>query len=163
MNPIGKWLGLLCALGVASPLFGQPGPLTITSGSPLPNATLQVAYNQTLTATGGFPPYNWSLNPDLGTIAPGLSVSPNGAVTGTPTAAGTYTFGIDVHDQRQQSSTKRFSLTVQVPPLMITNGSPLPTGTVAVAYSYVMNATGGAPPYTWGLASGNLPAGLSLS
>src|SRR5580704_18736780 len=100
MNPVVKWLRLICVLSVAAPLFCQPGPLTITSGSPLPNATLQSPYNTTLTATGGFPPYIWSFNADLGATPPGLSISSSGTISGTPTTAGTYTFGVDIRDSQ---------------------------------------------------------------
>jgi len=41
--------------------------------------------------------------------------------------------------------------------------SSLPNGTVGVAYSQTLAATGGMAPYTWALASGTLPAGLRLS
>lgn len=41
--------------------------------------------------------------------------------------------------------------------------SGLSSGTVGQAYSAALNATGGAPPYTWSLTGNALPAGLSLS
>jgi hypothetical protein len=44
----------------------------------------------------------------------------------------------------------------------ITSTSPLPAATVAAAYSYTLQATGGSPPYVWQLVS-SLPAGLVLS
>ena len=47
-------------------------------------------------------------------------------------------------------------------PLSITTSS-LPNGTVGVAYSQTLVATGGTTPYTWTITSGTLPAGLSLS
>ena len=40
---------------------------------------------------------------------------------------------------------------------------PLPNGTVGTAYSYTLTAVGGKPPYTFLIASGSLPAGLSLN
>jgi hypothetical protein len=46
-------------------------------------------------------------------------------------------------------------------PLAITTSS-LPSGTVGTAYSQTLAATGGKAPRTWSLASGTLPAGLSL-
>ena len=48
------------------------------------------------------------------------------------------------------------------PPLEITTTS-LPDGTVGVAYSKTLAATGGTTPYTWFPVSGSLPGGLSLS
>jgi hypothetical protein len=47
-------------------------------------------------------------------------------------------------------------------PVSITNSS-LPTATVGVAYSATLTATGATVPYAWTLASGTLPAGLTLS
>jgi hypothetical protein len=39
----------------------------------------------------------------------------------------------------------------------------LPDGTITSAYSTSLSATGGVLPYAWGLASGQLPAGLGLT
>jgi hypothetical protein len=39
----------------------------------------------------------------------------------------------------------------------------LPNGNIGVAYSQTLSATGGTTPYTWTIASGTLPKGLSLS
>ena len=38
----------------------------------------------------------------------------------------------------------------------------LPNGNIGKAYSQALSATGGTTPYTWAIASGTLPAGLSL-
>jgi len=47
-------------------------------------------------------------------------------------------------------------------PLAVTTTS-LPGGQVGAAYSQTLAAAGGTAPYTWSVASGSLPAGLSLS
>ena len=47
-------------------------------------------------------------------------------------------------------------------PLVITTNS-LANGTVNVAYAATLVASGGTAPYTWSLASGVLPAGLTLN
>ncbi|MGH3132923.1 MAG: putative Ig domain-containing protein, partial [Gaiellaceae bacterium] len=146
--------------------FGAPPPPppapTITTAS-LPDATVGVAYSETLQATGGTPPYTWSL--DSGVLPAGLSLDAStGAITGTPTAAGTSPFTALVTDNAAQSDTQALSITVDpapvVPPTITTTS--LPDGTVDVAYSETLQATGGTPPYTWSLDSGALPAGLTL-
>ena len=56
----------------------------------LQNATVGTAYSQTLAAAGGTP-ITWSVS--SGTLPDGLSLNPNtGAITGTPTTAGTFNF-----------------------------------------------------------------------
>ncbi len=47
-------------------------------------------------------------------------------------------------------------------PLSVSTSS-LPQGQVGANYSTPLAATGGAPPYHWALASGALPAGLTLA
>src|SRR5262249_23921238 len=42
--------------------------LTITTNSPLANGTVGGAYNQTLTGTGGTPPYKWSIVSGSGSL-----------------------------------------------------------------------------------------------
>jgi Putative Ig domain len=50
------------------------------------------------------------------------------------------------------------------PPAALTiSTSSLPTGQAGVAYSAVLAAAGGTPPYMWSLTSGTLPTGLTLS
>ncbi len=53
-------------------------------------------------------------------------------------------------------------LTVQTPRLAITSTS-FPTGVVNTAYSATLTATGGTVPYTWSIARGSMPPGLTLN
>lgn len=50
-----------------------------------------------------------------------------------------------------------------ITPPSITNASPLPNGAVGVAYSENLTGTDGNPPYTFSIASGSLPNGLSMN
>ncbi|MEI6082680.1 MAG: putative Ig domain-containing protein [Verrucomicrobiota bacterium] len=137
-------------------------PPSITTTSPLPNGTVGWAYNQTLVVAGGIAPYTWGII--SGSLPAGLGlVTATGAITGTPTTVGTANFNVRVADSVGGSATNAFSLTVvPTPPLMITTTSPLPDGAPNASYNLTLAATGGITPYTWGIASGSLPAGLGL-
>jgi hypothetical protein len=85
-------------------------PLQVTTTS-LSNGTTNVPYNsQQLTASGGQPPYNWSLASGL--LPPGLSLSTNGVISGTPTAAGTSNFVVRVKDSLSETATQTLSIVV---------------------------------------------------
>jgi hypothetical protein len=70
---------------------------------------------------------------------------------------------VRVLDSANYSITKSFSLTVPVPPLVVTTSTPMVEGKLADTYSQALTASGGVPSYSWTLASGALPTGLSLS
>jgi hypothetical protein len=137
-------------------------PLKITTTSPLPAAKVGVAYSKSLAATGGTAPYSWSLS--AGTLPAGLSLSSAGVISGTPTTKGTSNFTARVSDASNpaQSTTTALSLTVAVP-LKVATAATMPGAKVGVAYSASLAAKGGTPPYSWSLAAGTLPAGLTLS
>jgi large repetitive protein len=137
----------------------NPAALGITTSS-LPAGTVGVAYSQALGASGGSPPYSWSVA--SGALPAGLSLAPGGTISGTPGSAGPSSFTVRVTDSTSASATAALSLTINPPALGITTSS-LPAGTVGVAYSQALGASGGSPPYSWAVASGALPAGLSLA
>jgi len=75
----------------------------------LPDGSLNVAYTAQLSAIGGAEPYVWSVG--AGALPPGLSVADSGAVSGTPTAPGTFAFNAEVTGGGQ-SSVRPMSITV---------------------------------------------------
>jgi hypothetical protein len=135
--------------------------LAISSAS-LPGGTVNVLYSQSLTATGGFPPYRWSVI--SGAPPQSLSLSASGIVSGTPTTPGSFSFGVLVTDTSGAIATATASLTIQAAPLKITTQS-VPAGMIGVAYPIQqLAASGGVPPYTWALSNGSsLPPGLTFS
>jgi hypothetical protein len=132
---------------------------SITTTSPLAAGDVSIAYSKTFAVSGGTSPFTWSVS--TGTLPAGLTLSAAGVLSGTPTAAGTSSFTIKVTDAAGAAPTKTFSLTINAAPSITT--ASLPAGMVGVAYSQTLAGTGGTTPYTWSVASGALPAGLSLT
>ena len=126
----------------------NPSALAITTAS-LPEGQVGQNYNQTVTATGGMTPYTWSVS--AGTLPDGLNINAStGAISGTPSAAGTFPFTVQVADAGapQQSDTRALSITISVASLLITTNS-LPNITPGVDYGVYFQASGGIPPYSW--------------
>lgn len=157
----------------AGPLSATSGSLTIkvnlttapsiTTAS-LPGGTVGTAYNQTVSATVGLSPLTFTIS--AGALPGGLSIgATSGAITGTPTTAGTYTFTVKATDSSMptaQTATKQLSIVVATTFAITT--SSLPNGTVSTAYSQQLQAAGGTTPVTWSLQTGSsLPAGLAIS
>ena len=140
-----------------------PVELAITTTS-LPGGTVNETYEETLEAVGGTGEYTWSIV--SGNLSEGLSLSSAGVISGTPTAAGTSDFTVEVNDG-EANVTKALSIVVvaeAVPVALAITTTSLPGGTVNVTYNATtLEAVGGTENYTWSLSSGNLSAGLSLS
>jgi hypothetical protein len=151
---------------VSLPVVNAPPPapaaLTITSTS-IPAGMIGSAYSTLLQSSGGTAPYAWSIT--AGGLPNGLSFSATtGLISGTPTAVGVTNFTAAIADSSNPAQTKSVPLTLVIAatPLGITTSS-LPSGTIGATYTNLLQATGGTAPYTWSIASGSLPAGLSLA
>jgi len=142
--------------------YGSTGTLTIDTAS-LPDGNLGVAYSSYVHAWGGDKPYTWSIS--AGAMPAGWTLNAStGVISGTATQYGTFNFTVRCQDSDspQNSTTKAYTVNVTVLPLQITTAS-LPNGYINVAYSQTLQASGGAPPYTWSILSGSLPPGLTLN
>ena len=145
----------------------QEAPPTITPFI-LPNGTVNMAYPTIqLEATGGTPPYTWSVSSALpnglffNMLGPGI-------ISGTPLNASsgpaTYIFTVmDSTVPTGRSSTLTRSLAVNAA-LTIDAGSPsgppLPAGTVGQPYQALLAASGATGPgtYTWSIVGNLTPA-----
>jgi Putative Ig domain len=87
-------------------------PLRITTTS-LSEGSIGVAYNQPLIADGGAPGYTWSLNPGSNPLPAGLTLTPWGVITGTPTTTVTRTITVKVVDTSGAVMTKSLSLRIK--------------------------------------------------
>jgi hypothetical protein len=133
--------------------------------SSLPTANSFGSYSTQLSATSGVPPYNWGLDSSSAPLPSTLSIAANtGVISGTPSAAaGLYPLTFKVVDADGNSSTKTLTLTVADAPLSITTTLPLAPASLTKPYSLQLGASGGRGSYAWSLASGSLPAGLSMN
>ncbi len=157
-----------CGQAPAPYAFGQaikpatmPAPVTLTTGTPLPDGAVNCAYSVSLALAGGVGPYTWAVT--SGALPAGLSLNPaTGAITGTPTASGAAAFTVAATDSEWVSGSKGFSLTIQ-PALAVATASPLPPAIRWGVYSHALAASGGTSPYSWSLTAGALPSGLVMN
>lgn len=114
----------------------------------------------TLQAAGGTPPYAWSATG----MPPGLSVSPQGVVTGNNTAAGNFSLTVTVADSAGASASRSAGMRVY-PALTVSqpcaNLCQVEEGcTICGAFGSV---GGGLPPYHYTVLVDNRPVGMGLN
>src|SRR4029077_1287999 len=145
-------------------MLAPPAALTVVTTSPLSGGTAGSSYSSTVTASGGTTPYSWNITG----LPAGLSftsATPSATISGTTDDAGTFTVMATVTDSAATPATASatLSLTIAQATALMVSTTALPNGTVNVAYSQTLAATGGVTPYKFSLASGALPAGFSIS
>ncbi len=129
--------------------------------NPPPNGTKNVPYSHFFAVTGNpASAYTYS-----GNLPFGLSLSPSGHLSGTPTVAGNFQMTVTASNNVPPDATQTFTITIAQAPAMNTAptfiSNPPPNGTMNVPYSHFFAVTGNpASTYTY---TGNLPFGLSLS
>jgi Ice-binding-like/Putative Ig domain len=141
-------------------------PAIALSPAIVPAGTVGLPYSQLITASGGVAPYTFTVVG--GTLPAGLSLSASGLLAGTPSVAASSTFTVRAVDANSCPGTIPYTIVVSpaVPPgcPAITVTPPTaPGGTVGIAYSQLLAATGGAGPYSFSLTAGTPPAGLTLT
>jgi hypothetical protein len=135
---------------------------SITTTS-LPSATqTQTNYSQTLAATGGTPPYAWSIS--SGSLPTGLTLnSSTGVISGAVSSSATsQTFTATVTDADGIMASQSLTITVNVLPTISTTSLAASTQT-QTTYSQTLAGTGGTTPYSWSVTTGSLPSGLTLN
>jgi hypothetical protein len=131
----------------------------------LPPAQAGTPYSMQLSAGGGSGAYSWSIA--SGALPAGLALDAStGAISGTPSTAGTAAFTVRVVDAADALNVADQSLTLEVTalatnPVRITT-TQLPGGTRGVLYDATIGHAGGYEPLTWAVTVGSLPPGLAL-
>ncbi|WP_426789037.1 putative Ig domain-containing protein [Xanthomonas campestris] len=128
----------------------------------LPSATAGSAYSQNLSASGGTAPYTFTVT--AGALPAGLTLSPAGVLSGTPTATGSFNFTASATDSGNPTTGSRAYALVVAGANVILPATTLPAGTAGQAYSSAITpAAGGIAPYTYAVTAGALPAGITLN
>ena len=139
-------------------------PVTVNPAT-LPNGAVAAAYSQTVTASGGVAPYSFAVT--AGALPAGLTLSPAGVLSGTPTAGGTFNFTITATDSSPFpgpfSGNQAYTVVI-APPTITLPATTLAGGTLGAAYSAsIAPASGGTAPYAYAVTAGALPGGLTLN
>lgn len=110
-------------------------PTIVVSPNTLPGATRGVAYSQTVTASGGVGAAGFAVT--AGALPGGLTLSPSGVLSGTPSTTGSFSFTITATDQSTgagpYAGSRAYSLTVG-------QGTPVITG-LSVSASHQFQTT----------------------
>ncbi len=136
-------------------------PLAIATSS-LPPVKAGVPFKAEIKTTGGILPVNLSMKAG-DSLPAGLKLA-KGIISGTPSAAGSFTFSVVAQDSNvptQSHVEQTYSLDIPSYGMEIAPDPALISGKVREPLSVKFSATGGAAPYKWS-ASGDLPKGLSL-
>ncbi len=145
-------------------------PVITVNPAKLPNGLVGTPYSQTVSATGGTLPFTFTVS--IGALPNGLTLNATtGVISGTPTAAGPFTFTITATDANGCFGSRPYSIVILAVPGPVVPGCPFITvspATLAAAvlgtpYSQTITASGGTPPFTFRVSSGALPPGLTLS
>jgi PKD repeat protein len=136
----------------------QPCCQTLTlSPISLADGTVGTAYSQTITATGGTPPYRFALA--NGAVPPGLALTVAGTLSGTPTATGTFHFAVTATDSAGCIGTQSYTVTIEGG-CSVSCGAQVPlTGVLGELTDFIASVSSdcvGLPTYDWDFGDGSV-------
>jgi hypothetical protein len=144
-------------------------PAVVVSLSPaagaLPDGTANANYSQSVSASGGIGPYGYSVT--AGALPSGLAIGGStGAITGTPTANGDFTFTITATDANGGTGSAAYTLKIKssaVTFVFTPSGGALAEVMAGEEYRQSITAKGGIAPLLYSVTSGKLPKGMVLN
>ena len=155
------WLGglvLMLSLSVAGVANAQC-PTIALGPTFLPNGIAGANYNQLITATGGSPPYEFTVT---GALPPGVKLSTAGVLTGVPVITGEFSFTVKARDRNNCEASRSFMLLVDCPAPVELSSLQLPSAVLGQAYRQRLPANTMFVPAKFTTVE-TLPPGLNLS
>jgi hypothetical protein len=121
----------------AGSVTSNAATLTVSASAPslkitttqLPSGTLSKAYSASLSASGGSTPYTWSVV--SGALPSGLALNASGAISGTPSSAGSFPFTLQVKDAANTTASANLSINVLAPSPSVSITSPANGATIS--------------------------------
>ena len=102
-------------------------------------------------------------------LPPGLTLRPDGTLSGTATRAGSFQFYVEMREPDDDPATcagkrtqKQFTLRIRQQPWIVSRPTVPPSSEVGVPFRMTLRARGGSGIFFWTVAGGKLPAGLKL-
>jgi hypothetical protein len=135
---------------------------TITVTNPAnTNGTAGAAFSETFTQTSAIGSATFTLG--SGTLPAGITLAANGVLSGTPTQTGSFPITVTVTDANGCTGTSAtYTLVIACQTITVTNPSNANYAVNTAAFE-VFSQTGGIGTVTFTLATGTLPAGLTLN
>ena len=137
-------------------------PLKVVAAKPLATAPLPTVwevglpFSAKLTPSGGSGTYTLTLG--AGTLPTGLTLGPDGTISGTPSAAGVFRATVRVTDS--ESRTLDYAANFGVAAQLAVSTIALKPAKVGHVYRAKLSSTGGVPLKKWKVLAGPLPKGL---
>ena len=157
-----RFLRILPLLAVAAAIIVAPAAAYKVAKTPAPpSGQIGVPYTYTFATTGGVAPHTFAVI--AGSLPPGLSLASDGALSGTPTQAGSFSFYVEAVDSAPVTPARtQVKFTIDITTKLIVTTPSLAPATRGTPYSAQLTVTGGTAS-AWSVVSGALPNGIALS
>ncbi len=143
-------------------IYTQKDPLITLTPTTLANGVVGQMFTQQFSPTGGAAPFTYSLSG--GTLPKGITLQPDGKLTGIPEAAGSFNFTVKATDKNGCMGTAAVTWQIACPNIVI-SPTTLHDGIAGQSYSPVemLTSANGTAPYTYAVTAGLLPSGMQLT
>lgn len=145
-------------VGIAPASIVNPPRFVTTT---LPSGLVGDSYNVTLQGAHGSLPYTFAVTE--GSLPAGLSLTAEGALTGTLEAEGAASFTLTLTDAAEATVSQNYTVYAVASLPVVNTGTPLPQAFYGTPYTATLTGTGGTGTYTWEVVSGSLPPGIALN